>query len=83
MLLIIRQALDQHGRLSAPAASLDDATDLFAAGLASFSVVQVMLALEAQLGVEFPDRMLNRKSWSSIASISACLTELTQEKAVA
>jgi len=46
-------------------------------------VVQLMLALEEQLGVEFPDRMLNRKSFSSIAAISACLTELTSEKAVA
>ena len=51
MQLLIRQALDQHGRLSVPAASLDDATDLFGAGLASFTVVQLMLALEEQLGV--------------------------------
>lgn len=80
---IIRQALDQHGRLSVPAATLDDAADLFGAELASFTVVQLMLALEEKLGVEFPDRMLNRKSFSSIAAISACLTELTSEKAVA
>ena len=83
MQLIIRQALDQHGRLSVPAATLDDAADLFRAGLASFTVVQLMLALEEKFGVEFPDRMLNRKSFSSIAAISACLTELTSEKAVA
>jgi hypothetical protein len=44
MQLIIRQALDQYGRLSVPAASLDDAADLFGAGLASFTVVQLMLA---------------------------------------
>ena len=56
---------------------------VFGAGLASFTVVQLMLALEEKLGVEFPDRMLNRKSFSSIAAISACLTELTSEKAVA
>ena len=61
MQLIIRQALDQHGRLSVPAATLDDAADLFGAGLASFTVVQLMLALEEKLGVEFPDRMLNQK----------------------
>jgi acyl carrier protein len=83
MQLIIRQALDQHGRLSVPAATLDDTADLFGAGLASFTVVQLMLALEEKFGVEFPDRMLNRKSFSSIAAISACLTELTSEKAVA
>ena len=83
MQFIIRQALDQHGRLSVPAATLDDAADLFGAGLASFTAVQLMLALEEKLGVEFPDRMLNRKSFSSIAAISACLTELTSENAVA
>ncbi len=80
---IIRQALDQHGRLGVPAARLDDSADLYAAGLTSFAAVQVMLALEENLGVEFPDRMLNRKSWSSISVISACLTELTREKAIA
>jgi len=79
---IIRQALDQHGRLCVPAARLDDSADLYAAGLTSFAAVQVMLVLEENLRVEFPDRMLNRKSWSSIGVISACLTELIREKAI-
>jgi acyl carrier protein len=83
MQLIIRQTLDKHGRLTVPAASLGDASDLYAVGLGSFAAVQVMLALEEQFGVEFPDRMLNRKSWLSVGTISACLTELMREKAIA
>ncbi|MGA8172706.1 MAG: acyl carrier protein [Methylocystis sp.] len=82
MQFLIRQALDRHGKLSVPAATLDESADLYAAGLASFTAVQVMLAIEEQLGVEFPDRMLNRKSWSSIHAISACLAELQQDKAI-
>jgi len=75
---IIRQVLDEHGRLSVAAETLDDSSDLYAAGLTSFAAVQLMLALEERFDSEFPDRMLNRKSWSSIDSIAACLSELTQ-----
>jgi acyl carrier protein len=75
---VIRQVLDEHGRLSVAAETLDDSSDLYAAGLTSFAAVQLMLALEERFDIEFPDRMLNRKSWSSIDSIAACLSELTQ-----
>ena len=76
---IIRWALDQHARLSVPASTLDGTSDLHAAGLTSFATVQLMLALEEKFEVEFPGRMLNRKSWASIQAIESCLKELTQE----
>lgn len=80
---IIRELLNEHGRLSVPAATLADADDLYAAGLTSFAAVQFMLALEERFDVEFPDRMLNRKSWSSIDMIASCLTELQPQKSAA
>lgn len=75
----IQQLLDEHGRLQVPAASLAETQDLYAAGLTSFAAVQLMLALEDAFGVEFPEHMLNRRSFSSVKSISDCLRELVPE----
>jgi acyl carrier protein len=44
-------------------------------------MVDVMLALEDQFGVEFPERMLRRSVFQSIDAIAAALTELRTEAA--
>jgi acyl carrier protein len=72
----IRRLLDEHGRLQVPAASLAETQDLYAAGLTSFAAVQLMLALEEKFDIEFPEHMLNRRSFSSVKSIAECLREL-------
>jgi acyl carrier protein len=81
MLDAIRRLVDEQGRLSVAAATLEDDADLYACGLTSFAAVQLMLALEETFDVEFPDRMLNRRSFSSIAAIASCLRELQPQKA--
>lgn len=73
----IRTVLADHGRLNTPAASIDAAADLYQAGMTSHASVNVMLALEGALDVEFPDHMLKRNVFNSIQSISAALHELT------
>jgi acyl carrier protein len=72
----IRRLLDEHGRLQVTAASLAETQDLYAAGLTSFAAVQLMLALEENFDIEFPEHMLNRRSFSSVKSIAECLREL-------
>jgi acyl carrier protein len=72
----IHQMLDEHGRLQIPAASLAETQDLYAAGLTSFAAVQLMLALEEAFDIEFPEHMLNRRSFSSVKAITECLREL-------
>lgn len=72
----IRSVLAEHGRLNADAASLGEHSDLYQAGLTSHASVNLMLALEGQFDVEFPDNMLNRSVFSSIASIRAALIDL-------
>ena len=72
----IRRQLETHGRLGAKAAGLTDTQDLMAAGLTSFASVQLMLGLEEAFDIEFPERMLNKRSFASIATIEACLMEL-------
>ncbi len=72
----IREILDTHAGLSTPAAGLGDDADLYAAGMTSNASVNVMLALEDGFGVEFPDTMLKRSVFESVAAIRTALTEL-------
>ncbi|GFE82173.1 aminoacyl carrier protein [Steroidobacter agaridevorans] len=72
----IRNILKEHGRLSGDAATLDPHADLYQAGMTSHASVNVMLALEGEFDVEFPDAMLKRNVFSSIAAISAAVSEL-------
>ena len=78
---VIRQIVKEHGRLSADVASLADDADLYAAGMTSHASVNLMLALEDKFEVEFPERMLRRRAFESIAAIRSAIEELTKEKA--
>jgi len=73
----IRQVLKDHGRLSTDATTLAEDADLYQAGLTSHASVNVMLALEGKFDIEFPDRMLKRGVFGSIASIGEAVEELT------
>jgi acyl carrier protein len=73
----IRTILKEHGRLTKDAEALDDAADLYQAGMTSHASVNVMLALEGEFDVEFPDSMLKRSVFESVASIRTAIDELT------
>jgi acyl carrier protein len=77
----IRAVIGEYGRLSGDAGTLGDEDDLYAAGMTSHASVNLMLALENEFDVEFPDRMLRRSVFESVASIRAALLELTAEAA--
>jgi len=72
----IRAVLAQHGRLAQDSGALADSADLYQAGLTSHASVNVMLALESAFDIEFPDQMLTRSVFSSIAAIRGALTQL-------
>lgn len=72
----ILSVLAEHGRLPVPPETLNEDDDLYAAGMTSHASISVMLGLEDAFDVEFPDRMLTREVFSSIASIRAALDEL-------
>ncbi len=61
--------------------ALSDDANLYDAGLTSFASVQMMLAIEEEFDIEFPETMLTRRTFSSIAAIAAAVDELTREKA--
>ena len=73
----IRRIMKQHGRLGRDADAIADDEDLYGAGLTSHASVNVMLALEGEFGIEFPDQMLTRSVFSSIASIRSAVDTLT------
>ena len=72
----IRTILKEHARLSLAVESLAEDADLYAAGMTSHATVNLMLALENEFDVEFPERMLRRHVFESIASIRTAVEEL-------
>ncbi len=75
----IRQILVEQGRMPVDATSIDPEADLFEAGMSSHASVNVMLAIEDEFDVEFPDSMLKRSVFESIASIADALEQLGAE----
>lgn len=72
----IRNLVVTHARLSADPATLADTSDLYAAGLTSLTTVNLMLALEDHFDIEFPDRMLVRRTFESIQSLAEAVQAL-------
>jgi len=79
----IREILGKAGGLPVPVTDLTDDADLYAVGLSSFASVQLMLGLEEAFDIEFPDSLLNRKSFASIAAIEQTLTHILKSKEAA
>ena len=74
----VRDIVAAHGRLAVDVATLSDDDDLYRAGLTSHASVNLMLALESVFDIEFPDEMLKRSTFETIASICEALTELAE-----
>ena len=71
----------EHGRLAVDVDALADDSSLYEAGMTSHASVNVMLALEDAFDVEFPDEMLKRSVFETVANISGALRTLDVEAA--
>ena len=78
---IIRQVLAEQGRLGVDPNTIEDDDDLYRAGLTSHASVNVMLALEDAFDVEFPEALLRKRTFESVAAIRAALDELRPSSA--
>jgi acyl carrier protein len=76
----IRAILREHARLTVDAERLADDADLYKAGMSSHASVNVMLALESQFDLEFPDRMFRREVFGSITAIRTAIEELQRPR---
>jgi acyl carrier protein len=72
----IRQVIREHGHLPVDLDSIDDDADLFQAGMTSHASVNLMLGLESEFDVEFPDAMLKRSVFQSVSAIRSALSRL-------
>jgi acyl carrier protein len=72
----IREVVIKHAGVEP--GNLNDSTDLYRAGMTSFSSVALMIALENEFGVEFPEHMLNRNVFESIDSIAGAIGSLNE-----
>ena len=57
---------------------ITNSTDLYRAGMTSYSSVVLMIALENEFGVEFPDSMLSRDIFQNIDAIANAIETVLQ-----
>lgn len=74
---IVREKLAETGKLPIEVKDIKETQDLYALGLTSFATVQWMLALEEAFDIEFPESMLNRRTFETLAALVACIQELS------
>lgn len=72
----IRDTLRQHARLNQDVAGISEDADLYACGLTSHATVNLMLGLEDAFQIEFPERMLRRRTFETIGNIRESVEEL-------
>ena len=77
----IREVLRSLDAMSGVVDGVSDEDDLFEKGLDSFGSVQLMLALEERFDCEFPDALLNRRSFSTIRVIRDTVAGLVRAEA--
>jgi acyl carrier protein len=78
----VRAIVLQHARLSGEVSGmLTEDTNLYEAGLTSLTTVNLMLALEEHFSVEFTDKMLGRKTFSSVRSLAEAISLLLVQRA--
>ncbi|PKA39088.1 acyl carrier protein [Rhizobium sullae] len=79
----IRELLAKFGKLPVSIDQVADDADLYAVGLTSFASVQLMLGIEEAFDIEFPDNLLNRKSFASISAIEKTVDIIKDNRKVA
>lgn len=72
----IRACLAKHAKLNTDVSQLARDADLYQAGLSSHASVNLMLALEGALDIEFPDEFLKRSVFRSIDSIRDAIGQI-------
>ena len=77
----IRRVIESNANINVDVATLDEHADLYRAGMTSHASVNLMLGLEDEFDLEFPDRLLTRATFESVASIKQGLRQIVAEDA--
>ena len=74
----IRDVLATHGRMAIDPHQVDAQADLYELGLTSHASVDVMLALEEEFDIEFPDEVLKKSTFESVHNIAQVIESLVK-----
>ena len=77
----IRDVLAAHGRISVDPHKVDDRADLYDLGLTSHASVDVMLALEEEFDIEFPNGVLKKSTFESVHNIAQVIESIVTTSA--
>jgi acyl carrier protein len=69
----VKHVIAEYAELSTDAIALSADDDLFAQGMSSRASVGVMLGLESEFDIEFPDEMLRRDVFESMTAITRAI----------
>ena len=72
----IRQIVKENSGLWLKFENVDNRTNLYQVGMTSYASVVLMIALENEFGLEFPDGMLSRSVFESIDTIAGAIESL-------
>ena len=79
----IRDVLAAHGRMAVDPGEVDSQADLYELGLTSTASVNVMLALEEAFDIEFPEDLLERAIFGSMATMGSAISGLVDHRRTA
>jgi acyl carrier protein len=66
--------------LPVPVGGLSDQDNLFDAGMTSFGSVQLMLAIEEEFDIEFPNSLLTRRTFATLGGLISAVEQLASQK---
>ena len=76
----VRTIVGSLNLLPVPVDGLSDDDNLFDAGMTSFGSVQLMLAVEEEFDIEFPNSLLTRKTFATLGGLMSAVEQLVTQK---
>lgn len=77
----VRAIVGSMNLVPVPVEGLTDEDNLFDAGMTSFGSVQLMLAIEEEYDIEFPNSLLTRKTFATLGGLISAVEQLVSQKA--
>jgi acyl carrier protein len=74
----IRKIVREHAGIGLGLDEIQNSTDLYRAGMTSYASVGLMIALENEFGLEFPDGLLSRDVFENVDSIASAIESVLE-----
>jgi acyl carrier protein len=76
----VRAFVGSMNLVPVPIDGLSDQDNLFDIGMTSFGSVQLMMAIEEEFDIEFPNSLLTRKTFATLGGLIAAVEQLAAQK---